>query len=417
MHKIIAAFVLTAVLSSCASLGDPFLVAFSIPDKDRAAALTGAGVDLYAEGAVGDGDFAVLEQARKLFEAALRYDPSNRDASRYLSKVEDFRENSVASSLAKAQKLGKKNARSADEEFAMHAAIRRAATLNPKDEDARKLLKDTTKARTALLASYLEKSAAAQKPLAEAANDAAKERIYIEAFNLVSRATDLEPNDFDANQAYRELRQNIEGIVKRRIETLKKLYSSNEFSDARSQLALLKDLNAKIGQTFKNELKSAEYDLYYSWAVYNEKQKDWNAAETRVNQALAVMKTSEAAELAKRVFNARAAEDRGAGFASGIKNLDAMIAKGDLDGAQRVVTYLSKITSEAAQRKQIDERRRSMRSAMEALYDKGVAAYKEEKFKAAIAALKTVVNIDPSYEDAGDYLQKAQDKQKLLDQY
>ncbi|MFA6506329.1 MAG: hypothetical protein WCT14_09535, partial [Treponemataceae bacterium] len=355
--------------------------------------------------------------ARKLFDAALRYDPANREATRYLSKVEDFRENSFAASFAKAQKLAVKNARSQDEEYAMNAALRRAVTLNPKDEDARKMLKETANARMALVKSYLEKSTAVQKPLTKDSTDAAKERVYIDAFTLVSRATDMEPNDFDANQAYNELRSNIQEIVKRRIVTLKKMYSDNAYSDARAQLSVLKDLNAKIGRTFKNELQDAEYDLYFSWASYSEKRKDWPQAEGRVAQALTLKKTTEANELAKRVSASRAEEERGAGFSAGLKNLDAMIAKGDLDGAQRVITYLTKIVSDPGQRKAIDARRQGIRSALEAVYERGVKAYKEERFKDAVSALKTVVNIDPSYEDAGDYLGKAQDKQKLVDQY
>jgi hypothetical protein len=46
-----------------------------------------------------------------------------------------------------------------------------------------------------------------------------------------------------------------------------------------------------------------------------------------------------------------------------------------------------------------------------------VQAYRDEDFKAAIDLLQTVVGIQVDYEQAGDYLDKARSKQKLLEQF
>jgi hypothetical protein len=51
------------------------------------------------------------------------------------------------------------------------------------------------------------------------------------------------------------------------------------------------------------------------------------------------------------------------------------------------------------------------------LYDRGVQSYRDEDFKTAIELLQTVVGVQVDYEQAGDYLDKAKSKQKLLDQY
>ena len=43
-------------------------------------------------------------------------------------------------------------------------------------------------------------------------------------------------------------------------------------------------------------------------------------------------------------------------------------------------------------------------------------AYRDEDFKTAIELLQTVVGVQVDYEQAGDYLDKARSKQKVLDQ-
>ena len=43
-------------------------------------------------------------------------------------------------------------------------------------------------------------------------------------------------------------------------------------------------------------------------------------------------------------------------------------------------------------------------------------AYQDEDFKTAIEALRTVVGVQVDYAQAGDYLEKARSKQKVLDQ-
>lgn len=411
-------FVLVVLLaSSCASVGDPFTLAFGIPEKDRAAALASAGADVYRTGVLVDNDMDALKRAHRYLQAALRYDPANQEAARFLALVDDYRANRLEASLTKAQDLAKKQTRNPEEDYQLHVSIRRAATLDPKNEDARRLLKDTEAARAILVKAYLDKSTAAQAALAPETPEPAREKTYIDAFTLVSRATEIEPSHFNAQQAYRELKRDIEEIMRKRIEKLTPLYKDGTFGEARTQIGLLRELDARLGRIFRDRLNDAEYSLYYAWALSNEKKKDWNAAEARALQAQSIKRGSEAAELAKRVAEARLAEERGAGFAAGLKRLDALIAKGDLNNAQRSITSLSKIAAEGAQQRQVDDRRRAMRGALESVYAAGVKAYREERFKDAMSSLRTVVDIDPGYQDAADYLDKAQAKQKLIEQY
>ncbi|HPM71585.1 MAG TPA: hypothetical protein PLE25_01340, partial [Spirochaetales bacterium] len=166
-----------------------------------------------------------------------------------------------------------------------------------------------------------------------------------------------------------------------------------------------------------SDIGKAEYSLYLAWARYHESRKEWTKAEARVRKALAIQKGADAVALQKRIKDAVAAEERGASFEAGLKNLDAYIAKGDLTRAQRLVASLSKGAATSSERGALDQRRTKIRSALPPIYESGLKAYREERFKEAVAAFEVVVAVDPAYEDAAGYLEKARDKQKLLDQY
>jgi hypothetical protein len=65
----------------------------------------------------------------------------------------------------------------------------------------------------------------------------------------------------------------------------------------------------------------------------------------------------------------------------------------------------------------LDDRNQKIVASLKDLYDRGVQAYRDEDFKTAIEVLQTVVGVQVDYEQAGDYLDKARAKQKLVDQY
>ncbi len=403
--------------ASCASLGDPFLVAFSVDSSYQSEALTASGVDEYRERLIAQGDVAAAASVQRLFEAALRYDPGNAEAARYLALVEDFRASRFSSSMAKAEGLLAKPKRSPDDEYAMLLAVRRALDIYPRDDGAKKLHKSTADARAAFVAARLTEAEAVRVGVPADAPDAKKEKAYIQAFNLVARATDVEPRDVEGTRAYRQLRSDIARIVEKRLGGVEELSAEGRFDEAESVLAVVKELDSKIGRTFSSDIGKAEYSLNLAWARYHESRKEWSKAEARVRKALAVQKGADAAALQKRIKDAVEAEERGASFEAGLKNLDAYIAKGDLARAQRLVASLSRTAATSSQRGSLDQRRKKIRAALPPIYESGVKAYREERFKDAVAAFEVIVAVDPAYEDASGYLEKARDKQKLLDQY
>jgi len=417
MNRYLFMIISTIAITSCASVKDPWMVAFGISDSERSAALTRAGETEYYDRLEKGGDLSALDRSREYLQAALRYNPLNAEASRLIGLVENYRSSNAAAAMAKARELLKKSPRTADEEYRMHAAIQRASELMPKDTEIAKVHKETAVARSALAKSFVEKSEKKRTSVAPDANDQVKEQATIDAFQIADRAVEIDPKNTDAATIRAELKVEIESILKRHIAELKGMNEAGSFAEAKTQIALLQELDGKIGKTFTNELTESEYDLYFSWAAFHEKRKNWKDAESCAQQAIAIKKTGEGTTLLKRVVNAREEEDRGEGFEQGLRNIDSCIAKGDLVAAQRLIASLTKTAAETNRKQPLDEKKKALDNAVSALYARGVKAYREEKFRDAAAALKTVVAVNPSFEDAADYLEKAQAKQKLVDQY
>jgi len=318
--------------------------------------------------------------------------------------------------VKKADSLLKKPTRSADEEYEMLVAVRRAADIYPRDDDTSRLLRSTADNRKSYVSARLSEAEAIRASIGPESKESVRERAYIRAFNLVARATDVEPRDVEGTKAYRALRSDIAAIVRNRLSDVEELSAAGSFDEARTVLSLVKELDSKIGRAFDSEIAKAEYGLYLAWARYHESRKEWSKADARVKAALAIDKGSDAIALQKRIGAAAEAEERGASFEAGLRNLDAYISKGSLLKAQRLLASLSR-SATGSQRAALDTRRRKMLDSLSDIYATGVAAYRAERFIDAVASFETVVSVDSSYGDAAEYLEKARAKQRLLDQY
>ena len=108
--------------------------------------------------------------------------------------------------------------------------------------------------------------------------------------------------------------------------------------------------------------------------------------------------------------------DAGVSFDAALADIDRLIGSDELVSAHRRIDTLAKSTTDQAKLSTLDDRRQTITGKLKDVYDKGVQAYQDEDFKTAIELLQTVVGVQVDYEQAGDYLDKARSKQKVLDQ-
>jgi hypothetical protein len=72
-------------------------------------------------------------------------------------------------------------------------------------------------------------------------------------------------------------------------------------------------------------------------------------------------------------------------------------------------------TADQGRTRQLEQRKARVRTLLPDLYKQGVDAYKEESFQKAVQTMGVVVDVDPDYEQAASYLEKARSKQRLLE--
>ena len=209
-------------------------------------------------------EFDRIDEVRRYFEVALRYDPANALAKKYLALVTNFRESNLKTSLRDATRYSQKPKRTDEETYLLCLAVQKAARIDPKNPDVQKLADDTQAARVSFVEETLARSKAATDRIDEKTGETAREKLTIEAFQLASRALAADPQSADRPGPRRTpCVPPSAQIVKRRLEGAQKLIAAQRFTEAKSQIAAAGELNRKLGGGFDAELRAALYALNY----------------------------------------------------------------------------------------------------------------------------------------------------------
>lgn len=404
-------------ISACSSLGDSVFLVQNVSDRAKAQALTDAGIAAYNEQLFKREQFDQVETVKRYFATALRYDPTNATAQRYLGLADGFRAKRLRESLGEAMGLLAQGGRQEADNYQLAMDAQRAARIDRNNAEVVKLLKDSQSVRTNLAALYVSRAQALVAKMNALKSDAAKEPLYIDAFQNSTKAVQVDPGSAAGRTLQSRLRSEIADLVKRRLVSVNENIEKGRFSAADGQLDVISELNDKLNGEFDDQVQAAGYTLNYQWGSYYYGKRSYDRAEAKVEAAIAYKRGSEALALQQNIIVARDKAEHGATFEDGLKIVDAAVARGDLGSAQRSVDYLAARTTDSAKAAVLDGRRAKIRAAVADSYNRAVALYQAEKFNDAIDLLEDVVAVDPGYQQAADYLDKARAKQKLLNQY
>jgi len=415
MLRVGLAVVATLIFAiSCKSIAeeDHFLVD-KLTDKAKAQALVDVGVDsynLYLKGK--DQKLDRYNEVKQYFVVANRFDPLNKDAKNYLKVLEDFKAQEFQSSLNSAQKLYAGKNRSPDDEFSMVVAIHKALLLDPDSVEAKKLDQDTKQIQEKFATQNLGKADAAFQKIKPESKDEVREAAFLEAYSYTQRALLVMPDNSEAKGKRGQYLEELSRILHNRLEAIDRLIANGSYSQAENQVGIADALNQKIGNPVKPEIDQLRYNIYVKWAQLSAERKDWINAQARIQAALYYKRTPEAIELDRTIG---AQVNQGPGFDVVLASIDASIGKNDLVGATTKISVALKNAKDKTQLSALNERQNGINDKIPDYYTKGVQAYRNEDFKAAIESLQVVVGVIPSYLDASDYLRKAREKQKVLE--
>jgi hypothetical protein len=381
-------------------------------------ALTNQGVAAYESYLISQGDYRKADMVRQYFVVALRYDAGNPKAAQYLDKVDSFKSGLARDKLATANTLLAKPTRTDDENYAVIAALQTAVTVDPSNDAASKLLKDNAPVQNSLVAVYMGRSKDAQAKAADPSlSDSAREALYVQSYDSASKAANLGPSNAQAVKQKTEIQADLEKAFAAHQAATTRLTGLDKFDDAKAELGRASSLDVKLGKQHGDALASLTYSLYFAWATSLNAKASYMDAESKVDTALAAKRSDEAMALKKKLDLKTASANKDASFEAALPEIDKSLAKGDYLAANKRIVAAARSTKEKAKLDQLDARKAKITAALSDIYDKGVAAYKAEDFKTAVEQLSVVVGVDAEYQQASDYLDKAKEKQKLLDQY
>ena len=399
----------------CTSSNDAFLLK-ALDDQAKAQALTNEGIQEYDLHLTHRQEFSQIPQIRQYFTVALSYDPGNTQAQQYLQLIDNFKSQKLSANLNSATKMLAKAKRTDDDNYSLFVSLQTAAKIDPADQNVKKMLSDTSQDRSKLVDSYLAKSKASLAQITDSIPDANREKLSTDALSYAKKALDVDPNSGAAKGQVNSVKAVVAKLVAARSADIQKSIAASRFTDARAQVSNLNDLNRRTGNSFDADVSAASYSLNYAWAKYLYGQKDYATAESRIDAALTVKRSNEASLLKRQIDAARNKEDAGVTFDAALADIDRLIAAGELASANRRLVSATRATTDQAKLATLDDRQQSIIDKLKDVYDKGVQAYQDEDFKTAIELLQTVVAVKVDYEQAGDYLDRARSKQKVLDQ-
>jgi hypothetical protein len=413
----LALLLLLILAAGCTSLSEEEAFLSRLSDPVKARAVTEEGIVLYQLALLKRGEYEQVGEVRRYFEIALRFDPTNRQAQAYLELVDNYRDAERRKRLNEAEALLKKGKRSQEEDYALCVAVARAGQLAPEDSEVEALRSRTAETRDRLVSLYLSNGREARSRAQEEPAAAAREKLYLEAFGSFSRALAVEPESSSARSEKDSLLAAVNAIMTERLDGAGRLAAQGKFAEARIEAALVEELNRRLGHPLDDELAELNYTLNYGWARSLLERREYPAALTRVDAALAWRRTEEAAALRARILQARQKSQSGVSYEAALGEADRQLAEGDLAGAFGRLSGLARGTKDRARLAALEARRQKIRGQLPALYEKAVAFYRADDFGKAAELLETVVAIDVEYEQAAEYLGKARSKQKLLEQY
>jgi hypothetical protein len=408
--------------SGPAVTGDNAFLLQSLDDANKSIALTNQGEAAYNTYIVQQSDYSKTDYIRQFFVVALRYDPENAKAKQNLDKVDAAKSLLLDSRLKTAVALGAKPNRKEAENYAFITSLQGVVAIDPKNETAVKMLKDNAALQVSLADGYLKRGTETKMKAddkATAAQD--RETLYLSALDDASKAAAVSVAGSKSMSQAQSLKSGLAVDLGKsfdsRAATEAKLLQAAKYEEAKAELGRMSFLSVKMDGARGAEVNNATYALYFQWAKALDAKGQVADAQDKVDQALAAKRGTEALELKKKISAKAASSNQDAAFDAALPEIDKAIAKGDFLAATRRIDSTSKLSKDKAKQDQLESRRAKMRDAVGGLYEAGVAAYRAEDFKTAIDKLSSVVGFKADYEQAADYLAKAKEKQKLLDQF
>jgi tetratricopeptide (TPR) repeat protein len=402
-------------LAGCSSLSDALFLLHRLDDQEKARVLTAKGIQLYEAQLEQGENYEMIPTIRRYFEVALRYDPLDARAASYLRDLQDFARRKVAQKVALVQDLLDRDSRSEEDSYRMCLAAWQAYSLDTGNAEARELYRETRGISRELAAEYAQRGRLLAAGALARGSDQGMALAYAEAIGCFQRILAMEPDDEAARSEEGTLQQLLTSVLRRELAAVSGKLEEGGFEQACAEMEAIREVDRRAGGRLSGELDEAASQLNYRWAAWLFERKQYMEADARVDVALAFDRRGDALALKRQIAAALQQRADEAAFARLLQKVDELVGQEHLGAANQMILSALSSAKGPAQRRELESRAERIRQAIAGLYWRGVALYREERFREAVELLQIVVEVDPGYEQAESYLEKARSKQELLD--
>jgi hypothetical protein len=394
--------------------------------------LTQKGIDLFKTEIEVKENYKKMDEAKKLFKAALRFDQLNLTAARYLIIIDDYKTVKIKERLGAIDKLtGKKNRSSRDNYYICYN-IQKAFELDPSNNEVITVRNETKSTRDTLVKKYIGESDKIEDRLKMEDPDNKKTITYLQSLDWIGWALSIDPENSIVKNKHKSVLKELAVIFQRETALFNEKKENGDYPGAESVLKNLMNINKRLLEKFASEEKKMGYSLNYNWAKEFLAKNQLYLADQKINIALKYNRSKEAINLKKKItskikegkaqklsdqINKQDIVDAGKAqelYNQGIVEIDSYLSKGDIIAAYDKIQWFLIQTTNKAEMDQLMQREKKVKLELPGLYSRAIEAYNAEKFDYAIELLQIIVKIDSDFEQASSYLDNARSKQNLL---
>ena len=416
-----SSFLLTAAIcsavclfASCATTqGDSILMAKLSPQK-KAQILYEEGVARYNDEILEKNQLESLKEIHGYFEAAMELDPLNSQAEDFLNGIDAFAKRKYRAYVANATSLAKKTNRTASQDYDLLISIKKASDIDSSGKELPALRQKAEGAKTKYTEGKLAQLKGVEpKILAETSLQKMLKNLKT-ADKLIDSVLSVDPSNGDAKTSQRNIDKHVKELVNKDLELAKTRFSQKRYGDAEIALLRAERSLSSVSAGPSDDLRSLKYQVYYAWGTSLYNQKRYQSAEDKINSALRAHRTPEAAALKTKITKDATAHDYDAEIDDIIASIDSRISRGDPLGAIQIINKTLEQVKNPQSVSRLNAKKKEALEVRNQIYQDGIALYNEEDYDGAKQKFRTVVAIDPGYEQAKSYLDRTITKIKAL---
>ncbi len=425
------------VFLSCISVGADAQFAKSFSSSEKAEMLFLQGKSLYENDVLKDNDFSKIAEARSAFESALKINQYHPLAPIYMEKLDSYAKTNFDKYVSEAYALLEKEDRTSRENYTLLRDVKIAGDIDAGSKDFMNLRIKSMKIRSDFASVRTNRLKEIEGEIAAAESPDAIGKLAAEAEELFGELDSIGAYGSSEDEQRAVVEANLMRTVAQDMEKAEEHLSKRQYGDANKTVS---SVEKNLGHYYSAPVPAVEdfkYRLYVKWVGALISVEAYNQADRTVDMAIDLNPTEEALAYKQQIAlkleqagtnepprkgsssnSAAVKADTGPDYDSEIKDIcseiDRLIAEDKMLEAWDKITEVKPALKLQSSISALEQREADIYSSVPSFYGSGIDAYNSEDYESAVKYFRIVVGINPDYEQARAYLDRATSRLKIL---